>query len=192
MSDIILASGSPRRKEILEKLGLDIEVIKPEIEEIIWEGDKPSQLVMGLSFQKALNVAKKREDKIVLAADTIVVLEEEILGKPRDSRDAFDMLSNLSGKTHRVLTGYSIVNLEKNIKLVNYSETKVEFKMLSEDFIKSYIGTGEPMDKAGAYGIQGYGQLLVEGIVGSYSNVVGLPVEKISTDLDENFNIKII
>lgn len=192
MNEIILASKSPRRKKILRDLGLNITVIEPNINEIERKDDKPSSLVMSLSFQKAFDVAKENKDKVVLAADTIVVLDGIVLGKPKDEKDAYKMLKNLSGKKHEVLTGYSIINLEKKIKLINYSKTKVKFKILSEEIIKRYINTGEPMDKAGSYGIQGYGKVLIKKINGSYFNVVGLPIEKISTDLYEDFDIKII
>ncbi len=192
MEDIILASSSPRRREILEKYGIKHSVVKSEIYEKIYSEDSPEQIAMSLSFEKAYNVGLKYRDNIVIGADTIVVFEDEILGKPQDESDASRMLNLLSGKEHMVITGLSLVNFNKNIKIVDYEKTMVRFRKLDKDIIQRYIDTKEPFDKAGAYGIQGYGALLVEKINGCYHNVVGLPLGRLSQLLYRYFDINII
>ncbi len=193
MKEIILASSSPRRREILEKFGFKPTIIKPEIQEKVWSEDSPAQIVMGLSFEKAFSVSEEVEKgKIIIASDTIVVYKDELLGKPKDKKDAFKILTKLNGNKHSVITGIAIIESKSNKKIIDYEETIVEFKISSDEKIKKYIDTLEPMDKAGAYGIQEYGQLLVRKIEGSYLNVVGLPIEKIDDILKENFNINIL
>lgn len=193
MKEIILASSSPRRKEILERFGITPTIIKPNIEEKIGREDKAFQIAMGLSFEKAFSISEEIEEgKIVIACDTIVVFEDEILGKPKDKKDAFKMLQKLNGKEHRVITGIGIIESGTNNKIIDYEETLVEFKTSSDEKIKRYINTLEPMDKAGAYGIQGFGQLLVRKIEGSYLNVVGFPMEKVEDILKEYFQIRIL
>lgn len=190
MNKIILASASPRRYDLLKSYDIDIEVITSDIKETIQGDEKPEQLAMALAFEKAYSISLDRLDEIVLGADTIVVLEDKILGKPKDREDAFKILSSLSGKTHRVITGISII--KGNIKIVDYESTSVTFRNLNEDQILKYIDTEEPMDKAGAYGIQGYGKILVESINGCYSNVVGLPIVKTDYLLTRFFDIQIL
>lgn len=193
MNKIVLASSSPRRIEILTKFGLNPTVLKAEIEEKISNGEKPEIVVMGLALGKALSVSKDLEkDRIIIAADTIVVLDNKILGKPSDEEEAYNMLHSLSGKEHKVITGLSIIKVQSNIKIVDYETTYVKFRDLSKEKINNYIKTKEPMDKAGAYGIQGLGEILVEEIKGSYSNVVGLPIGKLDFLLSKFFGIKII
>lgn len=193
MKKIILASSSPRRKEILERFGISPIVMKPNIEEKIIKEDKPIQIVMGLSFEKAYSISKQvGEGNVIIASDTIVVLEDKILGKPKDKKDAFRILKTLNGKKHSVITGVAIIESGTNVKVIDYEETLVEFKTSSDKKIKRYIETLEPMDKAGAYGIQGLGQLLVKRIEGSYLNVVGFPIEKVEEILSEDFNVKIL
>ena len=193
MNKIVLASSSPRRIEILTKFGLNPTVLKAEIEEKISNGEKPEIVVMGLALEKALSVSKDLEkDRIIIAADTIVVLDNKILGKPSDEEEAYNMLHSLSGKEHKVITGLSIIKVQSNIKIVDYETTYVKFRDLSKEKINNYIKTKEPMDKAGAYGIQGLGEILVEEIKGSYSNVVGLPIGKLDFLLSKFFGIKII
>lgn len=183
----ILASTSPRRTELLRKEGINFEVVVPEnINEEQVSAD-PASHVLELSKKKAENVAKKVRDSIILGADTIVVLDGEILGKPKDSDEAFKMLKKLSGKEHEVYTGISLVNKEKGKVLSGYQLTKVKFNQLKDEEIKDYIDTGEPLDKAGAYGIQGMGNFLVEKIEGDLDNVIGLPLRKL-----EELLIKII
>ena len=128
---------------------------------------------------------------MVIGADTIVVLGDEVLGKPKDEEEAFDMIQKLSNKTHRVITGISLIHLKKGIVVNDYQISYVTFKDLSEDSIKDYINTKESLDKAGGYGIQGYGALLVEGIQGDYFNIVGLPISKLSDLLKDHFDINL-
>lgn len=192
MENIILASSSPRRKEILEKYNLHPTIINSNIIEKSYSGEKPSQIAMSLSFQKSYNVSMLYQEQIVIGADTIVVYENEILGKPKDKDDAFRILKLLNGKYHSVITGISIVQNSTNIKIVDYETTKVKFRELSHNKLKDYINTNEPMDKAGAYGIQGYGALLVEKIDGCYLNVVGLPLVKLDFLLNKFFKISLL
>ena len=177
---IILASQSPRRKELLERMGIrDFETISPNVDESAFHGLPPEELVRRLSAEKAAAVAGRvGEDAIVIAADTVVALEGAVLGKPADELDAFKMLSALSGVRHQVYTGVTVCRGGE--KQTAHEVTDVTFRELSEEEIEHYIATGEPMDKAGAYGIQGYGALLIQGISGDYYNVMGLPVCRLS------------
>ena len=177
---IILASQSPRRKELLERMGIqDFETISPNVDESAFHGLPPEELVRRLSAEKAAAVAGKvGEDAIVIAADTVVALEGAVLGKPADELDAFKMLSALSGVRHQVYTGVTVCRGGE--KQTAHEVTDVTFRELSEREIEDYISTGEPMYKAGAYGIQGYGALLIQGISGDYYNVMGLPVCRLS------------
>ncbi|MDY4575412.1 MAG: Maf family protein [Intestinibacter sp.] len=189
--EIILASASPRRKEILQNTKLKFEIQKSEIEEAVFEEESPESMVVRLAYEKAFDVAQKNREKLVIGADTIVVLGDEVLGKPKDEEEAFDMIQKLSNKTHRVITGISLINLKKGIVVNDYQVSYVTFKDLSEDSIKDYINTKESLDKAGGYGIQGYGALLVEGIQGDYFNIVGLPISKLSDLLKDHFDINL-
>lgn len=174
---IILASGSPRRKELLGNMGFsDFTIFKPEFDESVVTAPDPGSLVEALSAGKAeaASGALGDPEALILAADTVVALEDTVLGKPKDEADAFAMLSALSGHTHRVYTGITLRRGEE--VLTQHEVTKVTFRPLTEEEIRNYIATGEPMDKAGAYGIQGLGALLAEGIRGDYFNVMGLPV----------------
>lgn len=177
---IILASKSPRRKELLERMGIqDFETISPNVDERAFHGLPPEELVRRLSAEKAAAVAGKvGKDAVVIAADTVVALEGAVLGKPADELDAFKMLSALSGVRHQVYTGVTVCRGGE--KQTAHEVTDVTFRELSEREIEDYISTGEPMDKAGAYGIQGYGALLIQGISGDYYNVMGLPVCRLS------------
>lgn len=177
---IILASQSPRRKELLERMGIQyFETISPNVDESAFHGLPPEELVRRLSAEKVAAVAGKvGEDAIVIAADTVVALEGAVLGKPADELDAFKMLSALSGVRHQVYTGVTVCRGGE--KQTAHEVTDVTFRELSEREIEDYISTGEPMDKAGAYGIQGYGALLIQGISGDYYNVMGLPVCRLS------------
>lgn len=189
--NIILASASPRRKEILENTNTKFEIIKSEIDEVILDNELPSQVVMRLAFEKSIDIALKHPDSLVIGADTVVVLNNNILGKPKDSSDAFNMIKQLSGKTHQVITGISLINLNANQKIIDYVVSNVKFKNLSEEDIKDYIQTNESLDKAGAYGIQGFGAMLVEEIQGDYFNIVGLPISRLSDLLKKHFNINL-
>lgn len=188
---IVLASGSPRRKEILENMNLKFDIIKSEIEETIVENESPEELVKRLSYEKAHDIASKNLDSIVIGADTIVVLNNNVLGKPKDEDEAFNMLKQMSGKEHDVITGISILCLGLKKEINDYCVSKVKFKNLSDEEIYSYIRTGECMDKAGAYGIQGLGGLLVEYIKGDYFNIVGLPISSAAEILKNDFDIDI-
>lgn len=193
MEKIILASSSPRRKEILNKYKLNPIIFGAQIEEKLRGGESPKQVAMSLAFEKSFWVSNHFSNgEIIIGADTIVVLEDMILGKPKDEDDAFRILSLLSGKEHSVITGICIMKANTNMKIIDYEMTKVKFKHLSEEQIIRYIHTKEPLDKAGAYGIQGYGQILVEKIDGCYSNVVGLPLGKLDYLLNKFFDIQIL
>ena len=174
--NIILASQSPRRRELLEQVGITgFQVISPDVDERVEPGLSPAGMVEELSLRKARAAADKTgPDGLIIAADTVVALDGAVLGKPRDREDAFAMLSALSGREHRVYTGVSVLRGDRAV--TEHEETAVCFRALAPGEIWGYIATGEPMDKAGAYGIQGVGALLVRGIRGDYCNVVALPV----------------
>lgn len=179
----ILASASPRRRELLTLAGIEYEVIPSECEEALPDEITPDDAVKELAGQKAEDVFKRHSDCMIIAADTVVALGNTILGKPKDEEDAFNMLSSLSGKTHTVYTGVCLKAQNKTD--IFYCATDVEFYELSEKEIRAYIATGEPMDKAGAYGIQGKGFVLVKGIRGDYFNVVGLPLAETVRHINE-------
>ena len=172
--NIILASASPRRRELLTLAGIEYTVIPSECEEILPDDITPANAVEELARQKAEDVFRIHTDSMIIAADTVVALGNTILGKPKNDDDAFSMLSSLSGKIHTVYTGVCIKTAEK--EEIFSVATDVEFYELTEKEICDYIATKEPCDKAGAYGIQGKGSLLVKGIRGDYFNVVGLPL----------------
>lgn len=187
---IILASNSPRRKEILSQLGIKCEVVSSKYEEKI-ENIQPEDLVMRFAEGKALCVAKDiLEDALVIGSDTIVY-NNGILGKPKNEKDAFNMLRSLSGLYHTVISGISVIKTPSLRKITTFEKTTVKFKDLTDDEIFYYISTGEPMDKAGAYAIQGIGSLIVERIDGCYFNVMGLPVYRLSKVL-EDFGYKLL
>ena len=173
--DIILASQSPRRRELLERMGLPFRIITPDIDERMERALPPGELVAAISAEKAGAVAAQAgPDAVVIAADTVVALDGAVLGKPADESDAARMLSALSGRTHQVFTGLTVA-CGADVRTVS-EETAVTFRPLTAEEIAAYVRTGEPMDKAGAYGIQGLGALFVEGIRGDYCNVMGLPL----------------
>lgn len=188
---LILASASPRRQELLRQLGLDFEVIPSSIEERISPGTEPDMAAMKLAESKAVDVAHRVEDGLVIGADTVVALDDCILGKPKDEEEAREMLERLSGRWHRVFTGIAVINKATLEKVTTCEESRVKFKDITAAEIENYIRTGEPMDKAGAYGIQGKGALLVEKIEGCYYNIVGLPLFKLSLVLS-HFGVKIL
>jgi len=172
---IILASASPRRRELLKHLGLAFEVIPSEVEEEVKDGEEPLDHVLRLARLKAQEIARDQDGAVIIGADTIVVLGGEILGKPHNEEEAFKMLSQLSGRVHRVFTGFCVLSSDGS----EYSEaveSKVRFKHLTPEEIRGYIKTGEPMDKAGAYAVQERGSYMIKEIQGSYTNVVGLPL----------------
>ncbi|MCG7345011.1 Maf family protein [Sporosarcina sp. ACRSL] len=175
---IILASGSPRRQELLRNIGISFETMPSNVEEVVElvDGDF-ADYVQKLAIKKAAAVSETKPEAVIIAADTIVVFQGEVYPKPSSKKQAESFLKKFSGNTHSVFTGVAI--LGKGIENVFSVETKVTFKVLDEQLIQSYVGSGEPMDKAGGYGIQTAGALLVEKIEGDYLNVVGLPLSKL-------------
>lgn len=189
---IILASQSPRRKWLLEQIGLDFEVLISNFEENI-EGKKFSrQLIESLAYEKAKDVSERIENKaLIIAADTVVILGSKILGKPKDEADAENMLKQLENRVHKVVTAIAIIDKYEEKTLINSTISKVKFRKITEREIKDYIKTGEPMDKAGAYGIQAYGSLFVEKVEGCYNNIVGLPLNLLGEML-KSFSVYLI
>ncbi len=184
MKKIILASSSPRRRELIQLLGYPFEVCSRQVEESINPQFSPEENVKYLAKIKAEAVAKEYKSEWIIGADTMVCLRNHILGKPKNEAEAEKMLQLLSGEKHRVITGVALI---KENTVINFCETTyVQMKVLSIQEIKQYIATGEPMDKAGAYGIQGKGAVFIEGIQGDYYNVVGLPIHQIYKRLIEN------
>jgi len=173
---IILASNSPRRKELLRQIGLDFRVDPADVDERILPGESPEEYAVRVALDKARVAAARAGTGIVIAADTIVVLDDKILGKPADTGDAERMLMMLSGNEHRVITGLVVMDAATGKVLTRTSITRVWFRKLAPLEITSYVASGEPLDKAGAYGIQECGALLVDKIDGCYCNVVGLPL----------------
>ena len=173
---VILASASPRRKELLEKLGLTFKIVPTHIDESMYPNEKPLDHVRRLAEEKGRAIAEKYPEQIVISADTIVVYHGKILGKPDNKADAFKMLRLLSGNTHEVMTAFSILCSSKKILVSEDELTEVRFRDLSDDEILEYIEGGSPLDKAGAYGIQDVEAYLVDSINGSYHNVIGFPV----------------
>ena len=183
MTDIILASASPRRSELMTLAGFRFDVICADIDEIVPEKALPQEVVMSLALQKAQAVAKDHRKSAVVGSDTVVALDGKILVKPRSEKEAAEMLRSLSGRIHKVYTGVAIVCGEKVTSF--FEETEVEFYPLTDQEILDYVATGEPMDKAGAYGIQGRGAVLVKRINGDYFNVMGLPISKVYRELKD-------
>jgi septum formation protein len=186
MKQLILASASPRRAELLRQIGLDFQVVASRISEDLPDGAvTPEKLVMDLATAKVKQVALERTNGVVIGADTIVFLENAVLGKPGSAAEAVAMLTRLSGKTHQVFTGICVFEVETDRLITDFAMTEVVFRPFGPEEIQAYVRTGEPFDKAGAYGIQGRGALLVEKINGCYFNVVGLPIGKLVAALNE-------
>lgn len=176
---IILASASPRRRELLSQAGIPFEVLPSDVPEHGRLESDPAEMARALAVEKACATAGLIEDGLVLGADTIVVIDSRVLGKPTDAEDARAMLRTLSGRTHQVITGVALVDRQSGQTValdVEHATTDVTFLPWSDEDIDAYVATGEPMDKAGAYAIQGYASVLIEGIRGCYPNVVGLPL----------------
>ena len=190
--DIVLASHSPRRRMLLEQMGVKgFQIISPEVDERMDGSPPPDQLVEGLARRKAAAVTRRLGgEALVIAADTVVALDGTVLGKPRDGEAAFAMLSRLSGRKHQVYTGVTVGRGEKTVTW--HEVTGVTFRALDREEILGYIATGEPMDKAGAYGIQGLGALMVSSIEGDYYNVMGLPVCSLGSVLAGEFGISLL
>lgn len=174
---MILASNSPRRKEILENFGFSLKVITKNIDEVSDETEIIKK-VEDIANQKVMAVAKDYPNEFVVGADTVVVIDNKILGKPKNEKDIYEMLQLLSGRTHEVITSFSFINISKNISITDSEISKVTFKNISDEEIKWYIDTKEPFDKAGSYGIQGKGSYFVENINGDFFSVMGFPIGK--------------
>ncbi|MFC1694058.1 Maf family protein [Candidatus Latescibacterota bacterium] len=185
MSELILASRSPRRREILKLLGHPFTCMEPTVDEDIINGETPSQHVLRLSELKALNVGSQRNNGIIIGSDTIVVIDDEIFGKPCSSEEAIEMLMRLQGQTHTVYTGFALYNAATGKIFSSYEATDVTMRSITYDMARRYVGTGEPLDKAGAYGIQGYGSALITSIHGCFFNVMGLPLARLMETLDK-------
>ena len=173
---IVLASASPRRQQFLRELGLDFTVRAAAIDETPMPSERPEDFALRMAEAKARAVAPRHGRAFIIGADTVVSLDELILGKPRDDQDALDMLTRLQGRTHRVITGLALSCTEQGVHTSTATVTSVQFATFAPEVLAAYVRTGEPMDKAGAYGIQGRGGFLVRKIEGSCSNVIGLPV----------------
>jgi len=182
--NIILASASPRRKELLKQMGICFEICPSKKEEIV-NTRQPKKLVEHLSLQKARDVAEEKENSIIIGADTVVACQNRILGKPNSKEEAFHMLKLLEGKSHEVYTGVAMIKQIGNQSMVKtfVEETKVFVYPMTDDEIYTYIETGESMDKAGAYGIQGKFGIFIQKISGDYNNVVGLPIARLYHEL---------
>ncbi len=181
---LILASGSPRRKDLLESIGVSFEIIPSDVDETFLPFENPIEGVKRLSFEKAREVSQNYPGYWIIGADTVVVIDGRVLGKPVDEDEAKIMLRSLNGTTHEVYTGFSLVNSQCMEKAVTgCSRSEVFIRSLSADEIDEYVATGEPMDKAGAYAIQGLGAAIVQSVNGSYTNVVGLPLCEVAHEL---------
>ena len=180
---LILASASPRRKSLLQELGLDFEIIEAQVEEKPVAGESPQDFVMRAACDKAGDVARENVASWVLGADTVVVHGGRILGKPGDAEEALSVLQTLAGQKHLVHTGFCLMNGKDDVLISRVVTTEVWFYPFSRDIAAAYVATGESLDKAGSYGIQGSGGFLVERINGSYSNVVGLPLAEVVEEL---------
>ena len=190
MKKIILASTSPRRKELLKQINLKFETDQSDYKEEMDLKMKPHNLVKYLSIKKAESVAKKHKNAIIIAADTIVVFKNQIIGKPHTTNRARQMLKMFSGKSHLVITGYTIIDTGNNKKLSASVESKVYLRKFDSSEIESYVKSQEPLDKAGGYGIQGLGALLIKKIEGDYYNIVGLPLCSLVESL-KKFGVKV-
>lgn len=191
MKKIILASGSPRRKQLLEQIGLDFEVAVSNVDEAFNPDLKPNQQPGYLSKKKAQAVAAKFPSSIIIAADTLVVVGNEVMGKPKDKMDAKRILKKLSGKMHLGITGFTIIDTSSGRSITKSIETKIWFRKLTENEIVSFVEREKPYDKAGAYAIHELASIFVEKIEGDFFNVVGLSVYELANEL-KKFGVKII
>ncbi|HEV8718499.1 MAG TPA: Maf family protein [Candidatus Binatia bacterium] len=180
---LILASASPRRRELLQRIGVAFVVIPSHTPEIAQPGELPQAYALRLADEKARGVARKHPGAWVLGADTIVEIDGEVLGKPRDVADGQQMLRQLSGCTHQVMTAFALLDGAGQVRIRQVVTSRVTFKPLTEAQIQAYLATGEPFDKAGAYAVQGLGASLVACVEGSYTNVVGLPMDEVQAAL---------
>ena len=179
-TQIYLASKSPRRRKLLKQLGIRFKSFSVNTVENVFDGEHPVNCVKRLALEKMKRARKKVQNGIIITADTIVVLDKKVIGKPKNHKDAIKILLMLSGRVHTVYTGFCVLNQKKNKLITDFEKTKVEFRLLSKDEIIDYVDGGSPMDKAGAYGIQDdFGAVFVKQINGCYYNVVGLPLTKL-------------
>ena len=190
MKKIILASQSPRRRDLLKQISLEFEIDPSNYKEDMSLKMEPKKLAEFLSLGKAKDVAQRHKDSIIISADTIVAVDDEVFGKPKTPEKAKYMLQKLSGKAHSVITGFTIIDTETDKQISKSVETKVYFKNLSEKEVDAYITSGEPLDKGGSYAIQGLAALFVEKIEGDYFNIVGLPILSLTEEL-KSFGINI-
>lgn len=181
---LVLASSSPRRKEYFDMLGFEYNIEVMPVDETVFVGETAEDFVLRMAYEKAVGISGKYPERWVVGADTVVCFLGSILGKPRDSINATQMLCGLAGNTHVVMTGFSLMCQDAQISEGHVVATRVFFSPFDEDHAKAYVATGEPLDKAGSYGIQGLGGAFVEKIEGSYSNVVGLPVAELVSRLE--------
>lgn len=183
---IILASASPRRKKLLEQINLKFKTVSVDLDERQLPNEKPFRMVKRLAEEKLQLALQKIQNGIIITADTIVVLDGKIIGKPKDEIDAVKILKKLSGRKHTVYTGFALFNTSTNKKIISYEKTFVQFRKLTKEEISLYVGSGSPMDKAGAYGIQDdFGAVFIQAINGCYYNVVGLPLSRVYHALNE-------
>lgn len=188
MRKLVLASQSPRRQELLKLLGHTFSVIPAHVEENYLTGESPSEHVRRLAETKAEKIAGEVSGSIVIGSDTIVVIDGDILGKPGSRREAFDMVMRLQGRTHEVYTGIALIDTETGRMTSDFERTEVTMAPLTSALIELYLDTGESLDKAGAYGIQGYGSALIVSVNGCYFNVMGLPLAKLMKILNSFSN----
>lgn len=188
---LVLASTSPRREEILKQLNLKFTIVPSKINEENFNNNDPIELVENLALEKAKSISELVEDAIIIAADTVVVKDDQILGKPADESEAKDMLRQLRSNQHQVITGVAVLNSQTKKNYVEHNITDVTMTAISEDEINNYVSTGEPLDKAGSYAIQGFGGLFIEEIRGSYYSVMGLPIHQLAKLLNK-FNYGIL
>ncbi len=179
MKKIILASRSPRRKDLLEQLGITFDCYPADIDEQFYSGETVVEAARRIAWNKAEEVGKKEKNALIIAADTVVVCNGQVLGKPDNLRDAFNKLSQLRGRVHEVITAVCVMDADSGQGEVQAEITRVYFRDITDEEIRAYIMTGEPMDKAGAYGIQGLGAVFIDRIEGCYFNVVGLPLKNL-------------
>lgn len=183
VKNLILASSSPRRAELLKQIGLNYQIMVCDVDETLLPGMSPPELVEFLAERKATAVARNLHEGIVLGADTVVVWQGQVLGKPLNEEDAFSMLVKLQGSTHDVYTGVALIDVHSGKIMVGHEKTRVFFRNIEEDEIRRYVASGEPLDKAGAYGVQGLAAIYINKLEGCYTNVVGLPLARLSVML---------
>jgi septum formation protein len=187
---LILASASPRRRDLLGSLGIAFEVVPSHAPELRRAGEDAARFARRIARDKALEVAERCPQRYVLAGDTVVAVDDSVFGKPADRREARQMLRTLSGRTHRVLTAVAFLEPDGHLE-ETLVETRVEFRRLSEEQIESYLDSGEPFDKAGAYAVQGLAKGFVAGVHGSYTNVVGLPIDEVAALLQRRLAVDV-